>query len=135
MISVLAMNLQTMHWSRKQSHVSFYVEMNSNLSNVCNRFSILYVEVIHLIWVFNSSRYIFAHSLNGLAHFYFIMYLCLFLAFILFIFFFIRQTGMRTFDEYIAAQGKNSVEKNNIARYKTVYGKAIQHFWYVLCII
>ena len=72
------------------------------------------------------------HSLNGLAHFYFIMYLCLFLAFILFIYFFIqRQTGMRTFDECIAAQGKNSVEKNNIFRYKTVYGKAIQHFWYV----
>ena len=70
------------------------------------------------------------HSLNGLAHFYFIMYLCLFLAFILFIFFFIqRQTGMRTFDECIAAQGKNPVEKNNIFRYKTVYGKAIQHFW------
>jgi len=38
---------------------------------------------------------------------------------------------MRTFDKHITTHDEVAVEKNNIFRYKTIFGKAIQHFWYV----
>jgi hypothetical protein len=84
MIWVLTMHFKTMHWSRKQSLVSFYVHMNSALSSVCNRFSTLYVEVIHLILIFNSSRYIFTRWMVSLifilscTYAYFLLLFCLF---------------------------------------------------------